>query len=697
MAGTYSVDHTTISDGNGGSVTELNGYTLSRALTAADGEIFYRGLVSHSINTRNSANSKNSLVFVAGSNTSVASGEVIGMWVFNPYVNSSSRTINQATYGGVQIVFGTGSGNANTALYRIDGADVAGTGGWKYYIVDPANTPNGEYTNGPFSNFDNYGFAYGQTFGLRRDPLAAINGIFLGKHTIEITGGTVATAGTEGSLTANSANFTQAAQYNDWNEGTTPANGASINGGYHKFGIFDGEVLPGSFLHRGVFSIGSSTTATYFQDANKSIVISDEFATNDTFNRIEFRNSSSTIEISNTVFNFAKRQEIDDVSSTLRFGLPNCQVQVFDNPNLSLTGCSFNDMDTFIFQSNTDLVDTTLRRCGQATQNGATITNSTFEGTTSAASLIVSAANAATDFGKVTNSTFNGDGSNHAIEFDAVINDGGSDLTLVWSGNSLKDNSGTVTYTAGSTGTFSNTGADPNAAIALVYNGTNTVFIDALNGSDVPSVENTGTGNVQVRQTFSLNVTGLLGNTEVRVYDNPSLFTGGGSSTEVAGVETVAAVTQTNTGSNYIFYSLDITPNVTQIQRQGTGVDFTTIGLISGDKIRVTVRDNSDNPTLQVFDEFEVNGTVTSTVIPVVDVLSSSTNFSSVIGGTTNTKIVTIEKVNATQTFSVSSGTYDIFVYRIGSLPIITKEFEVTENSRIPISQAGDRVYKNPA
>ena len=71
-------------------------------------------------------------------NTTFAADEVVGMWVFNPYVNSSSRTINQATYGGVQIVFGTGSGSANTALYRIDGADVAGVGGWKYYVVDPS-------------------------------------------------------------------------------------------------------------------------------------------------------------------------------------------------------------------------------------------------------------------------------------------------------------------------------------------------------------------------------------------------------------------------------------------------------------------------------------------------------------------------------------------------------------------------------
>jgi hypothetical protein len=348
-------------------------------------------------------------------------------------------------------------------------------------------------------------------------------------------------------------------------------------------------------------------------------------------------------------------------------------------------------MDTFIFQSNTDLVDTTLRRCGQATQNGATITNSTFEDTTSAASLIVSAANAATDFGKITNSTFNGDGSNHAIEFDAVINDGGSDLTLVWSGNSLKDNSGTLTYSAGSTGTFSNTAADPNAAIALVYNGTNTVFIDVLNGSDVPSVENTGTGNVQVRQTFSLDVTGLLGNTEVRVYDNPSLFTGGGSSTEIAGVETVAAVTQTNTASVYLEYNA---ATVTAINSVGGGADLSSIGLADGDTVRIVVRDNSDNPTLQVFDDFTVNGTPTATSIPVDS--ATGTSFASVLVGS-NTKIVTVEKVNATQTFSVSSGTYDIFVYRIGSLPIITKGFQVTENSRIPISQAGDRVYKNPA
>ncbi|MDB4343219.1 hypothetical protein OAA26_00680, partial [bacterium] len=498
MAGNYAVDHTIISDGDGGSVTELNGYTNSRNATASDVEIFYRAIASHSINIRNSANSKNSLIFVAGANTTFAAGEVVGMWIFNPYVNSSSRTINQATYGGVQIVFGTGSGNANTALYRIDGADVAGVGGWKYYVVDPSNTPNGEYTNGPFTTFDNYGFAYGQTFQLRRDPLAAINGIFAGRHTMEATSGTEETTdaniGTQG---ANSGNFIQMSAYNDYNDGGTAPNGTTIDGGYHKFGIFDGEVLPGGFFARGVISIGTAAASAYFQDRNKNIVYSDEFATYDAFNRLEFRNTSSTIEISNCVFSFAQRTEIDDVSATLRFATPLCDVEVFNNPTLSLTGCSFNDMGTFIFQSNTVLTDTTLRRCGQATQNGATITSSTFENTTSNASLIVSTSSAVTDFAKITNTKFNGDGSNHAIEFDAAFTSA-SDITLTWSGNTLTDNTDTVTYSAGSTGNFSNTGADANAAIALVNNGTGTITISVVNGSTTPSIENTGTGTVTV-------------------------------------------------------------------------------------------------------------------------------------------------------------------------------------------------------
>ena len=52
-------------------------YTQSRNLTPSDGEIFYRAIASHSINTRRAANSKNSQphLWVVSGNTTFAADE----------------------------------------------------------------------------------------------------------------------------------------------------------------------------------------------------------------------------------------------------------------------------------------------------------------------------------------------------------------------------------------------------------------------------------------------------------------------------------------------------------------------------------------------------------------------------------------------------------------------------------------------
>ena len=282
-------------------------------------------------------------------------------------------------------------------------------------------------------------------------------------------------------------------------------------------------------------------------------------------------------------------------------------------------------------------------------------------------------------------------GGGHFVEFT-------TDDTAFGSARTFTNLTFEDSYAGSTTGTITAAGSND----ACVHNSSGGTVTLNISGGTVPTIRNSNGSTTIVNQSFTITVTGLLGNSEVRLYDNPSLFTGGGSSTESttpAGVETVAAVTQTNTGSNYIFYSVDLGLNVTQIQRILGGVDFTTLGLVSGDKIRVTVRDNTDNPTLQLFDEFEVDGTVTVNTIPIVDVAASSTNFSTLLSGT-NTKTVTVEKVNASTSFTATAGTYDIFVYRTGSLPIITKAISVNStdgNASIPISQTGDRVYKNPA
>lgn len=348
------------------------------------------------------------------------------------------------------------------------------------------------------------------------------------------------------------------------------------------------------------------------------------------------------------------------------------------NSALNFEDVSFSGTSTVSFPTTFDSGRTLTRvnftETGQVAFGATTATGCNFNNSqsTNGAMLL----NASSDSSRQSNISFTrGATTAHAIEITAA---GTYSLTnFNFSGYATTD---------GTTGTE-----------AIYNNSGGAVTLNVTGGTGTISVRNSAGSSTTINQTFSLTVSGLLGNTELRVFENPSLFTGGASSVEAAGVETVAAVTQTNTGSNYIFYTEDINPNVTAIQRQGAGVDFTTIGLVSGDKIRVVVRDNVDNPTLQLFDEFEVDGTVTSSLIPVVDVPTSSTKFSSVIGGTTNTKTVTIEKVNASETFTLDAGTYDIFTYRIGSLPIVTKGLVLNANTSVPLTQTLDRVYKNPA
>ena len=594
--------------------------------------------------------------------------------------------------GGTQVLIGQNAAGATGATpyrgYRVDGKDTLIVGGWQQYFVDPQNAATGA-TNGTYNASaapTSAGIAFNTFVDLRRDPIAGVDGIRWGRHLFSITGGTLTSVSQ--TLASTAANFIQAEDYDQYNAGATPTNGSAVDGGYHRFG----QVQPvgAGYSLRGVISIGTTATAVNFDDRNSIFQIPDLFLTYDDFNRIELRNTSSNITFVNATFNFVARNDLIPAGDAPATPLGN--FEVFNNPTVALQGCSFNDMGTFIFQSNTALTDTTIRRCGQATQNGATITNSTFEATTSAASLIVSAANAATDIAKITGTTFNGDGSNHAIEFDAVINDGGSDVTLTWSGNSLRDNDGVITYTTGTTGTFSNTGADANAAIALVYNGSNTVFIDVVNGADIPSIENTGSGNVTVRSSIQVNITGLLGNTEVSILESPSPYSqtlaeqqAGSGPVSLFNTDFVSAVTGTD-----IEVDTQGTANVTQIISSTT--DFTNMtGLVAGDVIRVTERVSGQN--LRTFDTFEVVS-VAANVIDVVNVASSTLLQQDIIDTTGDT--ITVEKVDATYTFSVGDGEQiDILLFRVGSLPILFLEQIIdADNATFPVTQSLDRNFE---
>jgi len=178
-------------------------------------------------------------------------------------------------------------------------------------------------------------------------------------------------------------------------------------------------------------------------------------------------------------------------------------------------------------------------------------------------------------------------------------------------------------------------------------------------------------------------VSGLLGNTEVSVLQNPSPYSSAvASPTTLFDEDVLSAVTGTDieldTGGG---------ANITQILRTGT-TDFTTMNLVDGDQVRVTQRND-----LKIFDTYTVVGTPTASAINVTDVASSTSKLSDIIDSPGET--VTVEKVDASYTFEVSTGTVvDILAFRVGSLPIyqLNQTISSTNNS-FPLSQVVDRNF----
>ena len=233
------------------------------------------------------------------------------------------------------------------------------------------------------------------------------------------------------------------------------------------------------------------------------------------------------------------------------------------------------------------------------------------------------------------------------------------------------------------------------------HSGGSTFAIQNVNGSNIDAneIENSGGSSspATVETNFSLEFINVLGNSEIRIYDNPSPLTGGGTSTEVFGTETVSAATQVGDGTNVFYQDLGQISGKVAFQATGTA-SFADANIQAGDTFRFIVRDNGENPTLQKSEEFEAGIAVSNTFIETTtNVAGYNSIFSNAINSTSNTLTITIEKVDATTTTTLPSGNYDIVVFRTGSNPVYQLNYNLSANSVIALSQTGDRVYNNPA
>lgn len=652
-AASYTTDLTTWQDfeATNGSVNivEFNGYTVTNQNReeAQDPDNPLQGSQHASIEQRNTG--QGSLATNTGGSVTLTSPEAFFIWC------NFLQSVAVNTFQNDGLVGFLGSGTGNYYRWTIGGSNFgrAPYGGYFNVALDPTISTNGRTLNGSApTSISVVGFGADVISQINRGSPYNMDVIRHGRGEVIVT---------DGDLANGYATFSGIAAVNDDNN--------------NRWGLFQEQF--GSYLWKGLLNLGS-TTSVDFRDANEVIFIDNTLHVASNFNRIEVRGTSSNI-----VWDNINISALGITGPTNGTTASRGQFEMIDAAAVTMNTCVFTDMDTWIFNGG-NLTNTTWRRCRAVTQAGATFTGCTFDETDSGAteSLI------ANNLSLVTDCAFNrSSGTVNAVFVDNIT----ADATLTWDNNTL---TGYGSQSAGN-GISSTAGG----AIRLRFtSGTPTITI-AVTGADatIPTVEivnDGGTGTVNITAAVSLSINGLLGNSEVRIYDNPSTLTGAGTATEVGGVETVAAVTVTGNGTNnYINYNTGGSNVVVSVALG----NFTATELQNGDTFRVLVRDNVDNPTLQLFDEFTVSGTPTTTSITTTTLSSGFTSvFGSVINGV-NSKTVTVEKQNATETFSLSAGTYDIAIFRTASLPVYFLEQSVNADGSIPVTQVLDRVYNNPA
>jgi hypothetical protein len=381
------------------------------------------------------------------------------------------NSLDTIAAGGNRILIGSGIGDYYG--WYVDGSDTYGYGGWVNYAVDPTFTPVDQTQGSPGAAYNTVGAGWKVINAIAKGNPETVDIIRYGRGIAEFSVGDITTPAT----------FAGYALVND-----NPTTG--------RFGLFQDQ--GGSYLWKGLMSIGLAATAVYMVDANVNITIDNTLHVADGFNRIEIHNTGSTVEW--TSINIGK-------VGTVSLG----EFEVVTSADLTMTGCVFTDMSTFIFLTTTNdntLVDCTWRRCAQVTGAGALMSGCVFDESTDLVALTVTDASIVSTATDISGLTFNSDGTGHAIEgFNTA-----DDYTFV---------DFNFTGYTGATGTSGSTGNETISVLAAA--GTVNIFLSG--GSGTVSYKTAG-ATVNVILSATLVVGGVRAASDVWIYraDNKTLL-----------------------------------------------------------------------------------------------------------------------------------------------------------------------------
>jgi len=364
-APSYTTDLTSIIDQNTGNTNNFalvtDGGGGQNALTAADTDDFIEGANCAS---RNPFSTSTRGILYDNGATTIASGDAVFIWA----KADVAQAIDSKALGGIQLIIGN---NATTkSRWYVDGNDTYQVGGWKCYPIDPTVTPStGSHSAtaifGCMWNVPASGPSKGQPFKL--------DAIRHGRTLII----------TDGDLANGYSTFSGAAAFD---------NDTTRQWGLLRFGS-------GVYTFQGLIQLGSTTgNSVDFRDSNKACFVAETDFVPSAFNGIEVQNSASRVDFTGISIN---------ALGTVSRGY----FEAIDNADINIDSCAFRDMDTFIFQSNSTVEDTTFARCNQVTLGGATMSGCIFSNSTAAVALL-----AGTSVTTLSNAQFISSGTGHGLE-----------------------------------------------------------------------------------------------------------------------------------------------------------------------------------------------------------------------------------------------------------------------------------------
>lgn len=462
----YTTDLLTYND-----VTSITGWSEPTGMTdlngagEVDGDLAIYGTVCISEAMRKTT--LGALVFTGTQPTWTAGTTHYFVWFkwFAP--NSLGSKAN----GGLRVLIGNTA--ANYRGWYMGGAETYEYGGWENYVVDPTETTLATQTQGsPTTTYNTVGFGvFCPTSTPQKGNAYTIDIIRYGRGESRFT---------DGDLANGYATFAGYAAVND-----NPTTG--------RFGLIQDQ--GGSYLWKGLMSLGLSGTSVDMRDSNVVLNIDDTEMVGTDFNRIEVHNASSNIEWTSVL--------ISSLGTRAKG-----EFEVIDNATVSLNTCVFTDMSTFIFQSNSALEGVTWRRCGLVTQGSASVDVCTFVDSQNTVSLL---SNNPTLVQGNFFTTGSSAATNHAMELSTAT--AGNTYSL--SGNTFEGYN-TVDGSTGNEVIYNNSGG--------------AVTLNVSDTTGVVSVRN-GTGaTTTINNNVSITLSGLRDSTEVRVL----AF---GTNTELAGIE----------------------------------------------------------------------------------------------------------------------------------------------------------------